>query len=559
MNRRRFLQETSLAALGIVATQARKSMTQAIPAPRPESQRARVNVLWGDRLGKINRNVYGHFAEHLGGCIYDAMWVGEGSRIPNDGGLRLDTINALKRLKAPMIRWPGGCFADQYHWRDGIGPRAKRPRTWNIWWGRDESNAFGTDEFLKYCKLCGAEPYLCINVGSGTPTEALEWLMYCNGKEETTVTAERAANGHPEPYHVRYWSVGNENWGCGGNFDAEDYAREYARYVTYLNRYAERGSVEFIACGDFRGDWNQKFFETLLKRPGARGQVRGVDHLSVHHYFRGGLGQATEFTDEEYYRALAGVSVLESRLEETLGIVQHYCPAPNRVGIALDEWGIWHPVPATGAQGLWQSNTLRDALLAAVTFNSLNSYGEAVSMANIAQTFNVLQCIAFTKEDKFALTPTYHVFDLYQPHMDAMALKTLVDSPTYTSRVATNIPPQFLARVLEQTRGRSEMTRTYLSASASLNEAQKQICLTLVNQHLTEPMEVEVQISGLESPGVRRGTMRELTSANVRDENTLDKPDVVKPSAPKPLAASGNKFTHVVPAHTVQALVLQLG
>jgi alpha-N-arabinofuranosidase len=559
MNRRDFLERGSLAVLGAAALRSGDKLAHAVPAPRPDTQRARLNVIWGDRVGKINRNVYGHFAEHLGACIYDAMWVGEGSSIPNDGGLRLDTVNALKRIQAPMIRWPGGCFADQYHWRDGIGPRTKRPKTWNIWWGRDESNHFGTDEFLKYCKLSGAAPYLCANVGSGTPTEALEWLMYCNGKESTAVTAERATNGHPEPYNVRYWAVGNENWGCGGNFDAEDYAREYARYVTYLNRYAEQGTVEFIACGDFRGDWNQKFFETLLKRPGARGRVRGVDHLSVHHYFRGGLGQATNFTDEEYYRALAGVSILESRIEETIGIIRHYAPPPNTIGIALDEWGIWHPVPGTGAQGLWQSNTLRDALLAAVTFNSLNGYGEAISMANIAQTFNVLQCIAFTQGDKFALTPTYHVFDLYQPHMDAMALKTLVDSPTYTSKVSTNIPPQFLARVVEQMRGRSEMTRTYLSASASLNEAQKQVCVTLVNQHLTEPLEVEIQIPGLESPGVRSGTVRELTSGNVRDENTLEKPNVIGSPAPKPLSVSGNKFTQVVPPRSVQALALQVG
>jgi alpha-N-arabinofuranosidase len=221
----------------------------------------------------------------------------------------------------------------------------------------------------------------------------------------------------------------------------------------------------------------------------------------------------------------------------------------------LDEWGIWHPVPSTGAQGLWQSNTLRDALLAAVTFNSLNSYGAAVSMANIAQTFNVLQCIAFTKGDKFALTPTYHAFDLYQPHMDAMALKTVVDSPTYTVKPLTQLPREFLAFL----GGSGETTRAYLSASASLNEAQKQICLTLVNQHLTEPMEVEIQIPGLDSPGVRGGTLRELTSGNVRDENTLEKPNVIPSPAPKQLTIQGNKFVQVVPAHTLQALVLQVG
>jgi alpha-N-arabinofuranosidase len=555
MNRRRFLHNSSLAALGALTMKAGSHASLAFPAPTPESKRARLDVIWGDRVGKINRNVYGHFAEHLGACIYDAMWVGEGSSVPNYKGLRKDTIEALKHIKAPIIRWPGGCFADTYHWREGVGPHEKRPRTWNLFWGRDESNAFGTDEFLEYCRLSGAAPYLCFNVGSGSPEEALDWLMYCNGKENTTVTSLRAANGHPEPYNVRYWSVGNENWGCGGNYDAEGYAREYAHFVTYLGRYAERGTVEFVACGDFREGWNQKFFETLLQLPAGRRALRNVQHLSVHHYYRGGLGEATKFTDEEYYRALAGVSVLEARLEETIGLIQHYTTPQDRVGIALDEWGIWHPVPSTGAQGLWQSNTLRDALLAAVTFNSLNSYGTAVSMANIAQIFNVLQCIAFTKGDKFALTPTYHAFDLYQPHMDAMALKTVVDSPTYTVKPLTQLPAQFLAFL----GGGGETTRTCLSASASLNEAQKQICVTLVNQHLTEPLEVEIQIPGLESPGVRGGTLRELTSGDVRDENTLDKPDVVRPSAPKQLSVQGNKFTQVVPPHSVQALVLQVG
>ena len=189
MNRRRFLHSSSLAALGALAMKAGSHASFALPAPSPESKRARLNVIFGDRVGKINRNVYGHFAEHLGACIYDAMWVGEGSSVPNYNGLRKDTIEALKRIKAPMIRWPGGCFADMYHWREGIGPREKRPRTWNLFWGRDESNAFGTDEFIEYCRLSGAAPYLCFNVGSGSPEEALDWLQYCNGKENTTITS----------------------------------------------------------------------------------------------------------------------------------------------------------------------------------------------------------------------------------------------------------------------------------------------------------------------------------------------------------------------------------
>ncbi|MBI4166940.1 MAG: alpha-N-arabinofuranosidase [Acidobacteria bacterium] len=518
---------------------------------------ARVSVLWGDHLGKINRNVYGHFTEHLGGCIYDAMWVGEGSSIPNDGGVRKDTAEALKRIQAPMIRWPGGCFADQYHWRDGIGPRATRPRTWNIWWGRDESNQFGTDEFMMYCTMSGAEPYLCFNVGSGTPAEALDWLEYCKGKENTKLTSMRAANGHADPYNVRYWSIGNENWGCGGNFDAEDYAREYARYVTFLNRFAEGGNVEFVACGLFLGDWNQKFFETMLRRPFARGRIQGVNHLSVPHYYFG-CGDATKFTDEEYFWAFASIRILERFLQETRAIIEHYTSGKDRIGIALDEWGIWHPVPETGDTGLLQPNTLRDALLACATFNMMHGFGDAISMANIAQTFNVLQALAFTKGPKMALTPTYHAFDLFQPHMDAMALKTLVESPTFKGQIPAGIPFSQQQFVLTTTGGRREMPSEYLSASASLNEGKKQVCVTLVNIHLTEPIEVEVDLAGPDSPAVRGGTIRALTSASVHDENTLDKPEVIRATAPKPLLASGNKFVHAVPAHTAQALVLDL-
>lgn len=558
MNRRNFLKKGTLAALGTAALGKRTSLAGVIPAPRPATQRAKVNIIWGDSLGRISPNVYGHFTEHLGGCIYDAMWVGEGSSIPNDGGVRKDTAEALKRIRAPLIRWPGGCFADQYHWRDGVGPREKRPKTWNIWWGRDESNHFGTDEFMKYCKLSGSEPFLCLNVGSGTPAEALEWMEYCNGKENTSLAALRAANGHSEPYNVKYWAVGNENWGCGGNFDAEDYAREYARYVTYLNRFAEGTGAEFIACGLFLGDWNQKFFETLLRRPFARGRIQGVHHLSVHHYYFG-CGDALNFTEEEYFWGFANVRILERFLQETRAIIEHYTAGKNRIGIALDEWGIWHPVPATGETGLLQPNTLRDALLACATFDMLHRFGDAISMANIAQTFNVLQAMAFTKGPKMALTPTYHAFDLYQPHMGATALKTLVESPRFEGRIPSGMPVERQQWVLVTTAGRREMPSEYLTASASWSESARQLVISLTNAHLTEPMEVEISLAGPDSPVLRGGTMRELTSASVRDENTLDKPDVIKLSAPKTLRVSGHKFVHTVPAHSAQTLLLSVG
>ena len=545
MNRRRFLQSGSLAAMGALASRTEAVAGTAIPPARSDSGRAHLTVVANESLGTISRNIYGQFTEHLGSCIYDAMWVGPGSSIPNHNGLRSDTADAFKRIQAPIVRWPGGCFADTYHWEDGVGPRDKRPKTWNIFWDRDESNLFGTDEFLGYCRLSGASPYICLNVGSGTVREALGWLEYCNSDQPTTIAQMRAANGHTAPYNVKYWSVGNENWGCGGRFDAEDYARHYARFANYLGKASEHSKVEFVACGDFGGDWNQKFFETLLQRPGAR-RVEGVQHLSVHHYFHD--GPAVKFSDQDYYTLLADVADLEGMLRKTIGIIDHYTGAGGpTIGISLDEWGVWHHTENTGNQALMQPNTLRDALLAAVVLNSLNNFGDRISIACIAQAFNVLQCMAFTRGPQMVITPTYYAFDLFQPHMDATALRTLVDSPTFSVK-----RPATRSEVHER-----EITRPYLSASVSHNESKGELSLTLVNQHLTEALEVEIQITDEEFSGALTGTQRQLTSANVRDENTFDQPNVVRPGAATPISVKGNSFVHQLAPHSVETLVLR--
>ncbi len=548
MNRRRFLQSSSAAAMGALASRSEASERLAVPVARSNSGRVRLTIVANEPLGIISRNVYGQFTEHLGSCIYDAMWVGPSSSIPNHNGLRSDTMAAFKRIHAPIIRWPGGCFAGTYHWRDGIGPRDKRPQTWNIFWDRDEPNSFGTDEYLEYCRLCGASPYLCLNCGSGTVREALEWLEYCNGDQPTTIAQMRASNGHPAPYNVRYWSVGNESWGCGGRFDAEEYGRRYARFVNYLGTAARNQKVEFVACGDMRDGWNQTFFETLLQRPGAR-RIEGVNHLSVHHYFFD-RGPAVEFSEDEYYHLLAAVATLESLLRKTIGVIDNYTEVNGpTIGISLDEWGVWHRTHNTGKNALMQPNTLRDALVAAVVLNSLNGFGNRISIACIAQAFNVLQCMAFTRGKEMVLTPTYYVFDLYQPHMDATALRTLVDSSSFTIRKAEPGSP-------EEGRGH-EVKRPYVSASASRNESTGELCLTLVNQHLTDPLEVEIQITGLEYSGGFSGTQRQLTSGSVRDQNTFSQPSLVKAGPEKPISVKGNPFVHEIPPHSVETLLLR--
>jgi alpha-N-arabinofuranosidase len=530
MKRRDFLKTVGLSGLGVWGACVWPSI------PEAHAQRTRLSVFLDERLGKINRNIYGQFTEHLGGCVYDAMWVSPDSRVPNINGLRKDTIQALKDIRTPIIRWPGGCFADLYHWCDGVGPREKRPKRWN-WGGVGESNAFGTDEFLEYCRLCGAQPYLCLNVGSGTVKEAAEWMEYCNGKLPTEITESRAVNAHAEPYSVRYWAVGNEVYGCGGKFDAEDYARQYAHYVNFLSPLGQDDPVEFIACGNTQGEWNQKFLEALLKLP--YGKIGDVQGLSIHHYFQRGPG--VNFTDADYYDLLADVSTLESYIQKTISLIDHYTQGGPHIGIVLDEWGMWHADTGTGAMVLRQSNTLRDAVLAAVVLNSLNQFGTAVSMANIAQTFNVLQSMAFTRGPEFVLTPTYYTFDLYQPHMDAMGLKVEIDGPTFKSEAQG-----------------MEVTRNYLSASASLKESEQKLCLTLVNQHLTDPLEVEIELHGTGSGGMRGALLRELTSPSVHDENTVDKPTVISRPVEKRVSVKMAKFVLVIPAHSVQALRLEL-
>jgi alpha-N-arabinofuranosidase len=554
MNRRNFLKKTAQAVLVAkgLGTAKQAFGGAGIPAPRPDSNRAHLTVVMDEPLGKLNRNILGSFTEHLGACIYDGIWVGPDSSIPNVNGIRKDTSEALKRIQSPIVRWPGGCFADTYHWRDGIGPRDKRPTTWNMFWGREESNAFGTDEFMEFCRLSGSSPYICINVGSGTVEEAVDWFQYCNGKEPITLVKERTANGHADPYNVKYWSIGNESWGCGGNFTPEDYANRYAEFTTYLSSLAERQNVEFVAVGLEGGDWNRRFFETLASRGrGFFGQrVRNVHQLSIHHYYRDGA--AVEFSDKDYYDLLGQVSTVEGDLRRTIGVIDEFTvPQGPTIGIALDEWGVWHPIPNRGDRALFQPNTLRDALLAAVTLNSINSFGTRVSMANIAQTFNVLQSLAFTQGSQMVLTPTYYVFDLFQPHMDATGLKTVVDSPTY--EVEENRPP-FAGFGRQQSP--PKIARDYVSVSASLDGSKKKLCLTLVNQHLTDAIEVEIELAaGAAAAG---GRMRELTSASVRDQNTFEHPDVIKSPQEKPVALRGRTFTQTVPAHSLQSLVLDL-
>lgn len=390
-------------------------------------------VVRTDQAGStISRHIYGHFAEHLGNCIYGGIWVGENSPIPNTNGYRNDIIAALKEIKIPNLRWPGGCFADEYHWKDGIGPRNERPKMINTHWGGVvEDNSFGTHEFLNYCELLGTEPYVCGNVGSGTVEEMSKWVEYITFDGESPMANLRRENGRDKPWKVSFWGVGNENWGCGGNMTPEHYSDLYRNYATYCRNYGDNRLLK-IAGGANSSDYN--WTEVLMKNVGA-GQMWG---LSLHHYTvpkgwgPGGKGSATQFSEDEYFTTMEKALFMDELITKHAAIMDKYDPR-KRVAFCVDEWGAWYDVePGTNPGFLYQQNTLRDALLCATTMNIFHKHSDRVRMANIAQMVNVLQAIVLTKDDKMVLTPTYHIYNMYKVHQDATNLPIELLSPSYS-------------------------------------------------------------------------------------------------------------------------------
>ncbi len=375
--------------------------------------------------GTMSRYIYGHFSEHLGRCIYQGLFVGKDSRIPNRNGMRLDAVEALKKLRIPVLRWPGGCFADEYHWEDGIGPLEDRRRMVNTNWGDVvEDNSFGTHEFLELCGQLGCEPYINGNVGSGTVREMAEWIEYLNSDGDSTVVRRRRANGRQDSWKVRFFGVGNESWGCGGNMRPEYYADEYRRYQTYCRTYGSNRLFK-IACGPSADDY--EWTDVLMKRAG-----KYMNGLSLHYYTLCGDWDnklsATDFTREEYYRTLKRAAYMDELVTRHSAVMDRYDPE-RKVGLVVDEWGTWYEVePGTNPGFLYQQNTMRDAMVAALTLNIFNRHCGRVTMANLAQTVNVLQAVLLTEGDRMILTPTYHVFDLYKAHMDAREIDCFVEA-----------------------------------------------------------------------------------------------------------------------------------
>ena len=490
---------------------------------------ANIYVNANDPKITVSRNIYGHFSEHLGRCIYDGFWVGENSAIPNKGRIRTDIVEALKKIKIPNLRWPGGCFADEYHWSDGIGPRKQRPTMINTNWGNvTEDNSFGTHEFLELCDMLGCEPYITGNVGSGTVSEMSKWVEYLNFDGLSPLTEQRKQNGRTKPWNVSFWGVGNESWGCGGNMTPEYYANEFKRYATFAKNYAN-ARLRKIAAGPNSGDYN--WTDVLMKNIGT-----GMWGLTLHYYTVpkgwGNKGSATAFDEKEYFTTMKKCLVMEELVSKHSTVMDKYDPE-KRVALVVDEWGIWTNVePGTNPAFLYQQNSLRDALVAGTTLNIFNNHADRVRMANLAQTVNVLQSLVLTQGNKMLLTPTYHVFDLYKVHQDAKLLPLQINSPDYKQE-DQKIPA--------------------VNASAS-QDSTGAIHVSLVNLDATNAITVQSAINGADWKTVN-GQI--ISSAKFTDINTFDQPGNIKPAVFNGARKEGDKLVVNLPPLAVVMLELK--
>jgi len=474
----------------------------------------------------ISRHIYGQFAEHLGRDIYDGFWVKGADK---QWHLRADVIAALRRIKVPNLRWPGGCFADTYHWKDGVGPRPQRPKIVNSTWGGvTEDNSFGTHEYLELVDRIGAAPFIVGNVGSGTPQEMAQWWEYVNFDGVSPMADLRRRNGRPRPWGVRLWGVGNESWGCGGNMTPEYYADVYKRFVTFLPAYGQTRPFR-IATGPASEDY--RWTEIVMRDAG-----RMIDALDLHYYTVVGTwakkGSATDFTEREWFLALEKALHVEELITRHSGIMDRYDPQ-KRVALIVGEWGLWHDVePATNPAFLYQQNTLRDALVAAVSLDIFNRHADRVRGANIAQTINVLQAMILTQGDRMILTPTYHVFEMYSVHQDARLLPlTLVGGPY-------------------ELEGRSIPA---VSGSASLDK-EGRIHVTLTNLDPIRARSVSAELRGTQ---VSRVSGRVLTAEAMNAHNTFEHPDAVRPQAFTGARLAGQRLTLELPAKSIVVLELQ--
>ncbi len=553
MRRREFM---SNGALGVAALLLARpaSLASTVLSSSPD---ARIEILLEEVLGTISPNIYGHFLEHIGGVIYDGVWVGEKSKVPNIDGIRKDLVEEMRKIKAPVVRYPGGCFADSYDWRDGVGPADKRPRRTNFWNNEDdtksapashryESNRFGTDEFMRFCKAIGCQPYLAANVRS-LPAEAFyRWVEYCNSPAGTTSLAdERAASGSSEPYGVRYWGVGNESWGCGGNFTAQEYAVEFRRYTTWLPEYGQPLSLIASGPNSDEWQWTQGFFEEIARKD--KGLFSSIFGWALHYYSwnlsRGrtenwdeGKGDAIKFDVQDWYEVLREGNRLESLIEGHWQAMGEF-DSGHQVKLVVDEWGPWYRPGSELTPGYYleQTPTLRDAIFSAMTLDIFNRHPEKVTLASPAQLVNCLNSLYLAHEDKFCVTPVGHVFEMYSAHQGGQAVRTIISAPN-AHYLRDDKPASFWG----------------LKGSASVRD--KSLTLTLVNPNVSEIRETEVVVPGA---SIKSGVMTVLSNADLHVHNSFDQPNALAPQV-KDLQSTGRVLTIQIPPASVTKLELSL-
>jgi alpha-N-arabinofuranosidase len=479
---------------------------------------------------KISRFIYGHFAEHLGRSIYGGFFVGDTSHIPNTAGVRNDIIDALKKLKIPVLRWPGGCFADTYHWKDGIGDKSKRPKIVNVWWGGvTEDNSFGTHDFLNMCELLGAEPYLSANVGSGTVQEVSDWVQYANFDGESPMSKLRRENGRDKAWRVKFWGVGNEAWGCGGNMTPQYYADTYRKYATFMTDWTNSHSLFRIASGANSSDYN--WTETLMKNI----PLNMLEGIALHHYSVidwNNKSDAVNFSEQQYFTTMQRAWFMDSLIQKHTAIMDKYDPK-KKIALVVDEWGGWYDVEkGTNPGFLYQQNTMRDAMIAGVTLNIFNNHSDRVRMANLAQTINVLQAVILTDGPKMLLTPTYHVMEMYNVHQDATLLPIHVKSNSYV--VGNGKLPAVSVSASKDSLGRTHISLTNIDAK--------------------KPQAVSIDLAGHTFKTI---TGRILASSKLQDYNSFDQPDKIKPVPFTGATLKGDQLNVTLPPFSVVVLELK--
>lgn len=489
-------------------------------------------------LGHVNPELQGHFSEHLGRCIYEGLYVGEDSDIPNTGGIRNDVVEALKEMQIPVLRWPGGCFADEYHWMDGIGPRESRKKMINTHWGGVvEDNSFGTHEFMELCRQLGCKTYINGNVGSGTVQEMSEWVEYMTFEGVSPMADMRAKNGHPESWKVDYFGVGNENWGCGGNMTPEYYGNLYRRYQTYVRNYKKGEEIFKVCCGANAGDyyWTEGVLKTTHDHAEhAHGFMNG---LSLHYYTLPNddwshKGSALDFDEQSYYRTLRKTLYMEDLIKGHGAIMDRYDPE-KKIGLIVDEWGTWYDVePGTNPGFLYQQNTMRDALVAGINLNIFNKHCDRVKMANIAQLVNVLQSVILTEGEKMIKTPTYHVFNMYKYHQDAELLESYVET---------------------QEIGGEDGKVPNLHESVTLGRDGR-IHVTLNNLSVTESYDIDAVFTETAIKGVE-GT---ILTGEMHAHNTFETPDAVHTERFDRVEIAGQNLKFTIPACSVLHLAVEI-